>query len=189
MTDPTPDRALETATLGGGCFWCLEAVYRELEGVEDVLSGYAGGHVDEPTYPQVCSGSTGHAEVVQVRFDPAVLPYRELLEVFFAIHDPTTPDRQGADVGSQYRSIVLTHSDAQRETARRVIAELEAEGAFDDPVVTQVEPLERFWPAEPAHHVYYERNPEQAYCRVVIGPKMAKFRKRFAERLRSGAGT
>ena len=188
MASDAPDRPTETATLGGGCFWCLEAVYRELEGVRRVTSGYAGGHVDDPTYREVCSGSTGHAEVVQVEFDPSLVPYRTVLEVFFAIHDPTTPDRQGADVGPQYRSIVLTHSEAQRETAEALIAELEAEGAFGAPVVTQVEPLERFWPAEAVHHAYYERNPGQAYCRVVIDPKLAKFRRRFAERLRPGAG-
>lgn len=179
---------LETATLGGGCFWCLDAVYREMEGVEEVTPGYAGGHVDAPTYRQVCSGATGHAEVVQVRFDPTVMPYREVLEVFFSIHDPTTRDRQGADVGPQYRSIILTHSDAQRQTAEELIAHLEEEAVFGAPVVTEVEPLERFWPAEPEHHAYYERNPGQAYCRVVIAPKLAKFRRRFADRLRSGAG-
>lgn len=178
----------ETATLGGGCFWCLEAVYQELEGVEAVRSGYAGGHVEDPTYRQVCSGSTGHAEVVEVDFDPDAISFREILEVFFAIHDPTTPDRQGADVGPQYRSIVLYRSPEQNETAERVIAELAADGAFGGaPIVTEVEPLERFWPAEPEHDDYYRRNPDQPYCRVVIDPKLAKFRKTFAEKRRPAA--
>lgn len=179
------EKRTETATLGGGCFWCLEAVYQELEGVERVESGYAGGHVPDPTYEQVCAGSTGHAEVVQVEFDPGTISYREILEVFFAIHDPTTPNRQGADVGPQYRSIVLYHSAEQREEAERTIEELEADGAYGgDPIVTEIEPLETFWPAEEAHDDYYRRNPEQPYCRIVIDPKLAKFRKTFAEKRR-----
>ena len=174
----------ETATLGGGCFWCLEAVFRELDGVESVRSGYAGGHVPDPSYRQVCGGGTGHAEVVQVRFDPARLSFGELLEVFFAIHDPTTPDRQGADVGPQYRSIVLHHSEAQRQTALETIRRLEAEGAYPAPVVTEVKPFEAFYPAEVEHEEYYRRNPRAPYCQVVIAPKLARFRERFPDRLR-----
>ncbi len=179
------ERRTETATLGGGCFWCLEAVYQELEGVERVESGYAGGHVPDPTYEQVCAGSTGHAEVVQVEFDPGTISYREILEVFFTIHDPTTPNRQGADVGPQYRSIVLYHSAEQRDEAARTVAELEADGAYGgDPIVTEIEPLEVFHPAEERHRDYYRRNTEQPYCQVVIDPKLAKFRKTFAEKRR-----
>jgi peptide-methionine (S)-S-oxide reductase len=174
----------ETATLGGGCFWCLEAVFQRLDGVERVVSGYAGGHQANPTYREVCGGRTGHAEVVQVTFDPAVLSYRELLELFFAFHDPTTPDRQGPDLGPQYRSVVLAHDEAQARTAREVIAALEADDAFGAPVVTEVVPLERFWPAEPGHQRYYDRNPAQPYCSVMIAPKLAKLRAKYAERLR-----
>lgn len=179
------ERRTETATLGGGCFWCLEAVYQELEGVERVEPGYAGGHAPEPTYRQVCAGTTGHAEVVRVDFDPDVVSYRDVLEVFFAIHDPTTPDRQGSDVGPQYRSIVLVDSPEQRETAEGLIEELEREGAYGGaPIVTEVEPLETFWPAEEHHRDYYRENPDQPYCRFVIDPKLAKFRKAFAARRR-----
>lgn len=170
------------ATLGGGCFWCLEAVYLEVEGVESVESGYSGGDVENPGYEQVCTGTTGHAEVVRIGFDPGVTTYRELLEVFFTIHDPTTRDRQGGDVGPQYRSVIFTHSPAQRRVAGEVIGEVEASGAFEDLVVTEVVPFERFWPAEPEHHDYYARNPGQAYCRVVIHPKLAKFRETFASK-------
>lgn len=171
--------SLETATLGGGCFWCLEAVYQEVPGVHEVISGYAGGHVDEPTYRQVCSGTTGHAEVVQVRFDPAVVSVRRILEIFFTIHDPTQLDRQGADRGTQYRSIVLYHSDEQRQAAEEVIRELEGEGVYDDPVVTQIEPLETFFPAESEHQDYYRSHRAQPYCQVVIDPKLAKYRAQF----------
>ena len=174
----------ETATLGGGCFWCLEPVFAALDGVETVTVGYAGGHTAEPTYREVCGGGTGHAEVVQVAFDPARISFGDLLRVFFGVHDPTTPDRQGADAGPQYRSIVLYDGEAQRRTAGAVIAELEAEGVWEDPVVTQVVPLGRFWPAEEYHQRYYEKNPGQGYCRVVIAPKLAKFRRRFEGRLR-----
>jgi peptide-methionine (S)-S-oxide reductase len=187
MTTPdTPPAAagLETATLGGGCFWCLEAVYERVRGVARVESGYAGGAEPDPTYEQVCSGRTGHAEVVRVAFDPAELSYRELLEIFFTIHDPTTPDRQGADVGPQYRSIILTESDAPRRTAEAVIADLEREGIWPDPIITQVEPLTRFHPAEAYHRQYYARNAGKPYCQFVIEPKVAKFRQRFASRLR-----
>ncbi len=179
------ERSRELATLGGGCFWCLEAVYKELRGVELVASGYAGGRVVNPTYREVCEGTTGHAEVVQLTFDPAAVSYRELLEVFFTIHDPTTPNRQGGDVGTQYRSAVFYHTDAQRETAREVIAELSAAGVWDAPVVTEVVPLETFYPAEDYHQDYFERNPSQPYCRAVVAPKVAKFRKHFLERLKA----
>ena len=173
----------ERATLGGGCFWCLEAAFELVEGVSAVKSGYAGGATKSPTYEQVCGGRTGHAEVVQVTFDPAVIPYKDLLEIFFAIHDPTTLNRQGADVGTQYRSAIYTHSDAQMETARAVIADLSENGPFDDPIVTEVAPLDEFYPAERYHDEYYRLNPGQSYCRIVIGPKLAKFRKSFAHRL------
>jgi peptide-methionine (S)-S-oxide reductase len=174
----------EVATLGGGCFWCLEAVYEQLRGVEAVVSGYSGGHVEHPTYRQVCSATTGHAEVVQVTFDPDEVSFREILEVFFTIHDPTTPNRQGADAGPQYRSVILWHSPAQKATAEEVIAEFEREGVWNAPIVTELTPFERFWQAEGEHQEYYRRNPNQGYCRVVIEPKVAKFRKRFLERLR-----
>jgi len=179
----------ETATLGGGCFWCIEAVFEPLEGVTKVVSGYSGGRPGPVTYRDVCSGSTGHAEVVQVTFDPAVLPYRDLLEIFFAFHDPTTPNRQGADVGTQYRSAIFTHSPAQESTAREVIASLGREGVWDDPIVTEVTPFSGFVAAEDDHQGYYRRNAEQPYCRAVIAPKMAKLRARYAQRLRKGAGS
>jgi peptide-methionine (S)-S-oxide reductase len=179
------DSRAGTAVLGGGCFWCLEAVFERLEGVGSVVSGYAGGHLPDPTYRAVCAGGSGHAEVVRIAFDPAVISYRELLEVFFAVHDPTTPGRQGADVGPQYRSIILFETRSQRATAEAVMAELEATGAFGAPIVTEVVPLERFYPAEPEHREYYRRNPTQAYCRVVIAPKVAKLRSTFAHRVRS----
>jgi peptide-methionine (S)-S-oxide reductase len=180
---PAPD--IRTAVLGGGCFWCLEAVFQRIEGVAEVTSGYAGGHEPEPTFRQVCTGTTGHAEVVRIRFDPEELPYDEMLRIFFTIHDPTTPDRQGADVGPQYRSIILYDSPGQEEAARRVIREIEEDGPWEDPVVTQVEPLEAFHPAEPEHHDYYDRNREQPYCQVVVAPKVAKARKAFAHRFRA----
>jgi len=177
----------ETATLGGGCFWCLDAVYRDLTGVESVVSGYAGGHVENPTYEQVCGKKTGHAEVVQIRFDPARISYADLLRVFFTIHDPTTKDRQGADVGPQYRSVILVHDDAQRATADAVMKEIAAAGIWDAPLVTEVVPAGTFWPAEPEHQDYFARNPWAGYCRVVIAPKVAKFRKSFADRLKKAA--
>jgi peptide-methionine (S)-S-oxide reductase len=176
------ERQMATATLGGGCFWCLEAVFQELEGVRSVQSGYAGGHVTDPTYRQVCGGTTGHAEVVQVEFDPGVVTYEDVLRVFFTIHDPTTRDRQGADRGPQYRSIILTGDDEQAEAARAVMEEVEEAGVWGAPLVTEVEPLGRFWPAEAVHDDYYRRNPKQPYCRVVIEPKVLKFRKAFADR-------
>jgi len=175
----------ELATFGGGCFWCLEAVFEQLRGVERVVSGYAGGAVAHPTYEQVCGGRTGHAEVVQVSFDPAVVSYRDLLEIFYSMHDPTTLNRQGADAGTQYRSIILTHSPAQAADATEVIRRLGAEGLWPDPIVTQVEPLSEFFPAEPGHQGYYRRNEGQRYCQVVIAPKVAALRKQHLDRLRS----
>jgi peptide-methionine (S)-S-oxide reductase len=177
----------ELATLGGGCFWCLEAVFEIVDGVASVRSGYAGGHVANPTYEAVCTGATGHAEVVQVAFDPSVIGYRDVLEVFFGIHDPTTLNRQGADVGTQYRSAIYTHSNEQAEIARALIEELEAEGPWDDPIVTEVTPLDAFYPAEEYHDGYFRRNGAQPYCQFVIGPKVAKFRERFAHRLRTAS--
>jgi peptide-methionine (S)-S-oxide reductase len=174
----------ETATLGGGCFWCLEAVYKDLKGVESVVSGYAGGQVENPTYEQVCGGRTGHAEVVQITYDPAVVSYRDLLDVFFTIHDPTTPDQQGADIGPQYRSIILYHSPEQKADAERAIAEQGEKGVWDAPIVTEVVPLETFYPGEEYHQDYYERNPRQRYCQIVIAPKVAKFRKQYLDRLK-----
>ncbi|MEX2529260.1 MAG: peptide-methionine (S)-S-oxide reductase MsrA [Gemmatimonadota bacterium] len=173
-----------TATFGGGCFWCLEAVFARVEGVQEVTSGYAGGHVENPTYREVCGGRTGHAEVVQVQFDPEVIGFHEILEIFFAIHDPTTLDRQGGDVGPQYRSIIFYHDEEQRLEAESHLAGLEEDGPWDAPIVTRLEPLERFWPAEKEHHRYYEKHPEQGYCRMVISPKLAMARKAFAHRLR-----
>ncbi len=176
-------RPLEVATLGGGCFWCLEAVFEQLRGVVKVESGYSGGRVPVPTYHQVCTGSTGHAEVVQVTFDPAVLSFRELLEVFFVIHDPTTLNRQGADVGTQYRSAVFYHSPQQKQAAEEVIAELNAAQLWDRPIVTEVVPFERFYRAEEYHQGYFRQNPTQGYCRAVIAPKVVKFRQKFLDKL------
>jgi len=171
------------ATLGGGCFWCLEAVYQEVDGVESVVSGYAGGDVPNPSYRQVCSGTTGHAEVVQVTYDPEILSYRALLEIFFTIHNPTTKDREGADVGPQYRSIILYHDDEQRETAETVIDELEGNGVFTDPIVTEVEPLATFYTAGDKHQNYYKSNPSLPYCQSVISPKVTKLRQKHADKL------
>jgi peptide-methionine (S)-S-oxide reductase len=176
-----------TATLGGGCFWCLEAVYDRVEGVHAVTSGYAGGHVTNPSYRQVCTGTTGHAEVVQVEYDPEIISYRDLLEIFFTIHDPTTKDRQGADVGPQYRSIILFHDADQQTTAESVIEDLEADGVFDDPIVTDVEPLDTFYRAEDKHQDYFANNPGQPYCQAVIAPKVNKLRKKHAKRLKATA--
>lgn len=176
---------MEKATLGGGCFWCLEPIYDALKGVHEVIPGYAGGDVPAPTYEQVCTGRTGHAEVVQITFDPAVIDYRELLRVFFTIHDPTTLNRQGADVGTQYRSVIFYHSPEQRQVAEEVIAEVAREGLWHDPIVTQLVPYEAFYPAEEYHHRYFERNPSQGYCRVVIAPKVAKFRQKYLDRLKA----
>lgn len=174
----------EVATLGGGCFWCLDAVYRQLRGVEKVESGYAGGTKPNPTYREVCTGQTGHAEVVQITFDPSLISYRDLLDVFFTIHDPTTKDRQGGDIGTQYRSIILTHSDEQARVAREAIAEVEAEKLYDDPIVTDVEPLTTFYPGERYHQDYFANNARQPYCQAVIAPKVSKFRGKFLEKMR-----
>lgn len=177
--------AVEQATLGGGCFWCLDAVFRDLRGISRVVSGYAGGHVAQPSYEAVCTGSTGHAEVVQLDFDPAIIGYADLLRVFFAIHDPTTRDRQGHDVGSQYRSIIFTHSPVQEEIARAVIAEITAAGLWPAALVTELAPLAEFYPAEAYHQDYFAKNPHAGYCRAVVAPKVAKFRQVFLSRLRN----
>jgi len=174
----------ETATLAGGCFWCLEAVFDDLRGVEDVVSGYSGGTVPDPTYNQVCAGTTGHAEVVQLTFDSQSVSFRELLQIFFTIHDPTTLNRQGADVGTQYRSAVFYHSPEQKEIAEGIIAELNIAKVWDAPIVTEVVPLTKFYPAEEYHQEYYIRNPGQGYCRAVVAPKVAKFRKQYLEKLK-----
>ena len=178
------ERNEEIATLAGGCFWCLEAVFADLRGVARVVSGYCGGHAENPTYREVCGETTGHAEVVQVTFDPRAVSYRELLEVFFTIHDPTTLNRQGGDVGTQYRSAIFYHSPEQRETAARVIAELEEARVWDAPIVTEVTPFEVFYPAEDYHQEYYQNNAGQPYCRAVIAPKVAKFRQKYLEKLK-----
>ena len=176
---------MERATFGGGCFWCVEAAFEPIEGVDRVTSGYAGGETEDPTYREVCSGQTGHAEVVQLEYDPAVVGYEELLEVFFTIHDPTQLNRQGPDVGSQYRSAVFTHDDRQQEIAEAVIDGLEAAGAYDDPIVTEIEALERFYEAEEYHQDYFAKNPNDAYCSMHAAPKVEKVRERFAELLES----
>ncbi len=178
----------ETATLAGGCFWCLEAAFQDLKGVEKVQSGYAGGHVSNPSYEQVCTGTTGHAEVVQITFDPTVVSFDDLLHVFFTIHDPTTLNRQGEDVGTQYRSAIFYHTPEQKATAERVIRELAAEKVWDDPVVTELKPLDAFYPAEQYHRDYYRRNPTQGYCRAVIAPKVAKVRKLYFDKLKQPVG-
>lgn len=178
----------ETATLGGGCFWCLEAAYELLEGVASVLPGYAGGHMIDPTYEAVCTGTTGHAEVVQVGFDPAAISYGEILEVFFTLHDPTTADRQGADVGPQYRSVIFSTGSEQQAAAKAVIARLETEGVFGAPIVTEVTALARLWPAEAYHRQYFRNQPQQPYCQAVVGPKVAQLRRRYRDRLKASAG-
>ena len=175
----------EVATLAGGCFWCLEAVFEQLRGVERVVSGYAGGHVRDPSYEAVCTGATGHAEVVQVTFDPALVSFADVLRVFFTIHDPTTLNRQGADVGTQYRSAIFYHDDAQRATALSVIGELSGEGLWQAPVVTEVVPFTEVWPAERYHQGYFRNNPNQPYCAFTVAPKVAKFRKMFFDRLKA----
>lgn len=174
----------EVATLGGGCFWCLEAVFKELRGVDKVVSGYAGGKVKNPTYHQVCSGTTGHAEVVEITFNPQEASFKEILQVFFTIHDPTTLNRQGYDEGTQYRSAIFYHTPEQREIAEQTIAELTAEKVWDDPIVTEITPLTEFYVAEDYHQDYYENNPNQPYCRAVVEPKVAKFRRYFLDKLK-----
>lgn len=181
------DNRLEVATLGGGCFWCLDAIYRDVEGVERVVSGYSGGHVPNPTYEQVCGKRTGHAEVVQVWFDPSVITYEDILYIFWRIHDPTTLDRQGNDVGPQYRSVIFYHDEAQRETAERTRADAESARVWPDPIVTQIVPFEVFYEAEGYHQDYFVNNPNQPYCVYVVDPKVRKFRKSFAEKLKQAA--
>ena len=176
--------ARETAVLGGGCFWCLEAVFEDLEGVESVVSGYSGGKVPNPSYEEVCSGTTGHAEVVQVVFDPAALSYEDLLRIYFTIHDPTTLDRHGPDIGTQYRSTIFTGSPAQEVAARKIMQEIADSRVWEDPIVTQIAPLEVFYPAETYHQNYFQQHPGQGYCRAIIATKVAKFRKEFSERLK-----
>jgi peptide-methionine (S)-S-oxide reductase len=177
----------EIATLGGGCFWCLEAVYNQTEGVESAISGYMGGLRPNPTYEQVCSGATGHVEVVQVTFNPAVISFRDILEIFFAIHDPTTLNRQGNDVGTQYRSVIFYHSAEQKAAAEAIVKELSEERAFPNPIVTQIEPAAAFWAAESYHQQYFENNPNQPYCSFVVAPKVQKFRRKFAERMKKAS--
>ena len=181
------DKQLEVATLGGGCFWCLDAVYRDVAGVARVVSGYAGGHVPNPTYEQVCGKRTGHAEVVQVWYDPAVINYEDILTIFWRIHDPTTPNRQGNDVGPQYRSIILTHDEAQRAAAIKTRDQAVAEGVWRDPIVTEIVPLEVFYEAEAYHQDYFAQNPHQPYCVYVVDPKVRKFRKSFQDKLKQAA--
>jgi peptide-methionine (S)-S-oxide reductase len=188
-----PNRHLETATVAGGCFWCTEAVFERVRGVAAVESGYVGGHLPNPSYERVCDGDTGHAEAVRIRFDPTILPFRTLLEIFFGTHDPTTLNRQGGDVGTQYRSAVFAHDDAQAAVARAVIADLEREGTFGRKIVTDVQLLREgeagsvWYPAEAYHQGYFRAHPRQGYCQVVIAPKVAKFRRRFADLLAEGA--
>lgn len=175
--------SLETATVAGGCFWCLEAVFKEIAGVERVASGYAGGTIGNPTYEQVCTGKTGHAEAVQVSFDPSRISYREILEIFFSIHDPTTLNRQGADMGTQYRSAVFYHNDEQKTIAEETVAELDKAHLWRNPVVTQIIPLDTFYPAERYHQGYFAKHPEQGYCRTVISPKLSRFRRQWSNYL------
>ena len=179
------NHSLPYTVLAGGCFWCLEAVFDQVRGVTDVVSGYAGGKRPNPTYEQVCTGATGHAEVVKITFDPVVISFEDLLHIFFTIHDPTTPNRQGADVGTQYRSAIFHTSDEQKTTAEKVIREMSAEGLWSAPVVTQVAPLETFYAAEDYHQEYFARNPGQGYCTMVVAPKVAKFRKKYEHLLKS----
>ncbi|HEV2914740.1 MAG TPA: peptide-methionine (S)-S-oxide reductase MsrA [Pyrinomonadaceae bacterium] len=182
---PQPQEGREVATLGGGCFWCTEAVFDELKGIEAVESGYSGGTRPNPTYAEVCTGTTGHAEVVQVTFDPSITSFREILEVFFTVHDPTTLNRQGADVGTQYRSVIFYHNEEQRKVAEQVIRELDAAHVWDAPIVTELAPFESFYKAEDYHQEYFRLNGEQPYCRVVVAPKVAKFRQHYREKLKT----
>ena len=188
MTSTKPqtnqDKTLEVATLGGGCFWCLEAAFEQIRGVVKVESGYSGGTTPTPSYQKVCTGSTGHAEVVQVTFDPDIVSFKEILEIFFTTHDPTTLNQQGADIGTQYRSVILYHTGKQKETSKQVIEELEASKVWANPIVTQVVPLEKFHKAEEYHSKYFSRNPDAGYCKVVIAPKIAKLRKKYSEKLK-----
>jgi peptide-methionine (S)-S-oxide reductase len=177
-------RDMEVATLGGGCFWCIEAAFEFIQGVVSVKSGYAGGDITSPTYDQVCTGTTKHVEVVQITFNPAIITFKEILEVFFTVHDPTTLDRQGADIGSQYRSVIFYHDEKQKVTAKRIIQELEATKVWDNPIVTKIEPFKNFYRAEEYHRKYYVRNPEAQYCKFVIDPKINKLRKKYHEKLK-----
>lgn len=181
------DKQLEVATLGGGCFWCLDAVYRDVAGVERVVSGYSGGHVVNPTYEQVCGKRTGHAEVVQIWYDPAVISYEDILTIFWHIHDPTTPNRQGNDAGPQYRSAIFTHNEAQRAAAEQSRAQVTAEGVWPNPIVTEIVPFEAFYEAEEYHQDYFAHNPYQPYCVYVVDPKVRKFRKSFQDKLKQAA--
>ncbi|HEY0462044.1 MAG TPA: peptide-methionine (S)-S-oxide reductase MsrA, partial [Pyrinomonadaceae bacterium] len=175
---------LETATLGAGCFWCVEAVFDDLRGVEDVVSGYSGGHTENPTYREVCSETTGHAEVTQIKFNPEVISFADILRVFFAVHDPTTLNRQGNDIGSSYRSAIFYHSPEQRAAAEEIIREVTEAGIYDNPIVTEVTAFDKFYPAEDYHQEYFANNPAQPYCAAVVAPKVAKFRKQFVSRLK-----
>ena len=186
METSTGQSSLEIATLAGGCFWCLEAVFDEMKGIRQVTSGYMGGVIDNPAYEQVCGGDTGHAEVVQLQFDAREVTYGDILQVFFVIHDPTTLNRQGNDVGTQYRSAIFYHSPEQQEVARRVITDISRAGLYPAPLVTELAPASKFYPAERYHHQYYARNPNQPYCQFVVAPKVAKFRKHFLGRLKAG---
>ncbi|MFC1924704.1 peptide-methionine (S)-S-oxide reductase MsrA [Chloroflexota bacterium] len=179
------ETSLEVATLAGGCFWCIEAIFREVAGVEQVVSGYTGGSAPDPAYQQVCSGQTGHAEAVQVSYNPSKISYREILEIFFSVHDPTTLNRQGADVGAQYRSAIFYHNEQQKADAEDLIGELNGAKLWKNPIVTQVVPINTFYPAEEYHQEYFTRNPEQGYCQVVISPKISKFRKQWSKRLKA----
>lgn len=176
---------LETATLGAGCFWCVEAIFDDLVGVTDVVSGYSGGHIEDPTYQQVCSETTGHAEVVSVTFDPSLISYADILRIFFTVHDPTTLNRQGNDIGSSYRSAIFYHSDDQRAAAEAVRNEISAAGIYDDPIVTEITAFEKFWPAEDYHQEYFANNPNQPYCAAVVAPKVAKFKQKYTSLLKS----
>lgn len=179
------EEKFETATLAAGCFWCVEAIFDDLIGVEDVVSGYSGGHMDNPTYQEVCSETTGHAEVIQIRFDPTKISFKEILQVFFTVHDPTQLNRQGNDIGTSYRSAIFYHSDEQKRVAEEVIAEIAAEQIYDSPIVTEVTAFDRFWPAENYHQEYFANNPNQPYCAAVVAPKVAKFRQKFLSKLKS----
>lgn len=185
MIKSMENNKLDTATLGGGCFWCTEAVFDSVEGVVDVVSGYAGGHTENPTYQQVCSETTGHAEVIQIKFDPDEISYKEILQIFFGTHDPTTLNRQGNDIGSSYRSVVFYHSPEQKESADEVIKEISDEGIFDNDIVTEVTEFTNFYAAEDYHQDYFSKNPNQPYCSAVVAPKVGKFRQKFAHRLKS----
>ena len=186
---PMTSTQLQIATLGGGCFWCLEAAFEQVAGVERVVSGYAGGHTPHPTYEQVSTGRTGHAEVVQITFDPEIISYRDLLDIFFTIHDPTTPDRQGADIGPQYRSIILYHDEEQRRIAEETIRGLDAAGVWANPIVTQIVPLTGFYPAEDYHQHYFQRNPNAPYCQFVVAPKVKKVRQKFSYKIKPTPGS